>query len=344
MSSNSCTGTIVITRMKNGDVLTFTLESTGKVSPVQSYIKDTKTVTPQWNTETFPEITPTVVSTSDREVKLGAHSWEVAGQPLTFNGGGVTGKDWQGSWVKDASGKFAMNTATGALRIIGNLASESNTDNDVIRYKGTATVSEHAQEVTATYTARIIQSGENAYNFWIDRSRSTLTESDPETELKAVLYQGSAKVQGAEFTWTYSKGGVMKTAKGETLTVKRDDVDWALLVTCEAKVDGVSVGRDSVTIKDAADEYGMKFTTSAGSSLGSGVEATQITASVFKAKNNDTVTLPAGAQWQWTAYGDWQAEPLDNIGKNNNSPNLTVRTSDFGDHFGDINFSVSVTF
>lgn len=114
----SAQNSITIKRLRSNDSLMLTFENNG-IPLFQAVDEESGAVSPDWSiAANQPVRTPKVTSARGLAVSLSGHSWAYNGVALNFNGAE------SGGWKKDSTGKFSLNTSTGAIKIVGNLASK----------------------------------------------------------------------------------------------------------------------------------------------------------------------------------------------------------------------------
>ena len=124
----SAQNSITIKRLRSNDSLMLTFENNG-IPLFQAVDEESGAVSPDWSiAANQPVRTPKVTSARGLAVSLSGHSWAYNGVALNFNGAE------SGGWKKDSTGKFSLNTSTGAIKIVGNLASKTNIAGDTLTY------------------------------------------------------------------------------------------------------------------------------------------------------------------------------------------------------------------
>jgi len=202
-----------------------------------------------------PTITPAItrsLSTDSVAIIAGSAVWKYNGVALTFGTDGIS----NGAY---APGLFQINTTTGALKIIGNLASLTNTNVDSLRFDAVANVG-YETPVGADIEVRIELVGKNSYTGVVDSSTKTLKEGVTDSiTASAKLAYGLSPL--ATFKTEWLKGGaVFKTKSSEaTCNITRADVSGSQVFTCNfyATIDGVDtlVSSYMFVIYDSSDPY-----------------------------------------------------------------------------------------
>lgn len=154
----------------------------------QIFNPDDNTVTPAW-TPSAPVHVKAVASYGGADVtaKLTGHKWFYNGQQITSANAAANG--------------FADYT-TGTLKITKNLASATNTDNDVIEYEGTLAVTA-TQNVTVRHSAtvEVASNANGVYLGVITPGEVFLDDANPTAQLRAQLFLGATEVTSFAVRW-----------------------------------------------------------------------------------------------------------------------------------------------
>lgn len=293
-------GVVPVKRLRDSDTLTLTLEGNGKplfqaVDEDAANADGTAGVVPDWTkAENQPTLTPKCVSARGNTVVLSMHQWEYLGTAVTFNGA------QSGGWTTSSDGRFQMNTTTGALKIVKNLASKTNIANDSLRYKCVATVAgvEFSMEITVDVV--IQPAGSAAYLGTLWTSNSVLDETHATTTISSALYIGQTVV--SDYTVKWESGGKALSGKdGKTLEVTRDMVDSNTLFVANFYRTGSATAcyRAGIRIADTADIYIVQA--SVDGDMVTATSGVKVTASVVNVKTNSSVSLK-NASWVATVY------------------------------------------
>ena len=157
MEKLSAQGSISIRRVRNGDTLFLSFNTNG-IALFQGVDSSSGEVSPDWTVEANqPVITPVVNSAKGNPVTTQYHSWKYLGVTLSFTGATV------GDFIKDSTGKFAINTSTGALKIIKNLASTTNFASDLLEYQCVATLDGVEYNLSKSIEIMITTYGASSY-------------------------------------------------------------------------------------------------------------------------------------------------------------------------------------
>ena len=254
MSENySAQAALTVKRMRNGDSIFLTLEGNGK--PLFQAVDDQTSpvsVSPDWTqAANQPVVTPHASTTRNLLVSLSNHSWSYNGVQLVFNGA------TSGDWTTDSTGKFQLNSQTGAIKIIANLASATNIANDTLLYSCIATVAGVEYNMSKSVDIVIQKGGASSYYGFVTASTLQLDSSHTTATLKAALWLAGAG--DVPFYVKWYKGNTEWSAKNgySEITVTRDDVDGAQLIIAEFYLnqgDANYVYRYGVSIIDTLDE------------------------------------------------------------------------------------------
>lgn len=169
MGSFSAQGSITIKRVRSGDTLFISFDNNG-IALYQAYNPDTGTISPDWSVASNqPTVTPVVTSSRGETVTLSGFTWYYNGILLQFTGAE------DGSYVADSTGKFAMKTDDGTLKITDNLASEINYANDTLECQCVATVAGVEYSLTKSADIIIQSVGASSYGGTIVATTEQLT-------------------------------------------------------------------------------------------------------------------------------------------------------------------------
>lgn len=214
---------------------------------------------------------------------------------------------------------YKYNPATGALRIVRNLASDTNQDADTFVCKVTGNVkgTPLASPLMRAVQATIMPVGADGYLVVVDAhngtdAQSTTLSSDvKETWLRCSIFaaNGTSSASTPQYTWRKGGSAWTPTATNGASIVKvvRDDVDWQEVFSCSVEIDGAQIGIGSITITDQADDY--KVEADITGVISSGNTSTGLLSfNVFK----DTVDGLGIGQWQTFSFnGSYVVKLLD---------------------------------
>ena len=174
------------------------------------------------------------------------YSWSYNGTVITFSttqtsqtiGGttyyGFASTNFNGVFFKTGTTSTNASPLSGmpALGIIGNLASSSNVDIDVIRFDGSKTLSTNPIPFACMLNVTITQWTSGGYlgilNF---PNGNVITEAGQTLQCSAILYNDSGEVtlSASDYEWYY-EGESTRQGTGQTFTIQEGDVtDYAIL-------------------------------------------------------------------------------------------------------------------
>jgi hypothetical protein len=294
----SASASFTVRRIRHSDSLYLTLENNGK--PLfQSFDKQTGVPSPDWTqAANQPVLTPHATSLKDAAVALSHHSWTYNGVALVFNGA------TSGGYTADSTGKFALNPTTGALKIIGNLASAINTGNDTLEYSCVATVNGDEYNLFASADIVIQIGGASSYYGWVDASSLQLDSDTATVNLVPHLWLSGNEVQNFYVKWYKGSTVFAEKAAAATKNITRADVDGAATFIAEFYLnssDSNYVSRYGVTILDKLDSIMLvPYIDSVNKDIDTGKPVT-VRARVVKGKDR-TVIIPVNPTWLFEAY------------------------------------------
>lgn len=325
MVAYSAQGSITIRKLRSGDTFIISLQLNDK--PLyQGVDPTTGAVSPDWTeADNQPIITPAVQSALGNAVTLSNHAWRYNGVSLNFNGVSSDG------WTADSTGKFRMNATTGALRIIGNLASKTNIAADTLKYSCIATSAGVETNLTKSIDVTIQQTGSSAYYGYITLGSdgdNILTAERTSVQMTAHLMVGGSEVQDFYVKWY--KDDTLWSDKNEqkTVTATRDDVNGMQIFIAEFYTDQASsspVARGAVYVNDSSDQFIVIMNVSSTNKEVTDDSPVTVTAKVVKMSDNSTVST-SGMSWRidvmdkdtWTTI------------KSANASSITISASDMG--------------
>ena len=276
MDNISLSASIPVRRIIDGDTLSIWFTTNG-VPLHQGLNPNDFSATPKW-TESgdHPEITPHVSSARKNAVSLLTHKWKYDSVEIIFPSG--TG------WLKSSNfeGKFKMNTATGTLAIIGDLATRDNQDADVLEYTGMASVGSSAYEMSNSIDVLVTMLGSSAFFGDIIATTTMLGVYVNGNEVTTSILTFKLQNSGGDVS-KYSvklyRGNettpittIENAASGGSVTIHRDKtgeddklyVDGRQLFIADFIVDGTVVYRAGISIDDNADVYELVLSESGG--------------------------------------------------------------------------------
>ncbi|PWB00322.1 hypothetical protein C5O24_13330, partial [Paramuribaculum intestinale] len=195
--SYSAQGSITIKRLRNGDTFFISLEIANGIPLYQGVDDKSGTVSPDWTVAANqPIIVPNVTSARGASVALSFHQWQYNGVTLNFNS--TTDAD---GYRLDSTGVFKMNTTTGALRIVKNLASSTNIANDTLSYSCVATVGGTEYNLQKSIDVLIQTVGATSYAGYVNATTEQLTSDITSTVLSTKLWLGASELTNYYVKW-----------------------------------------------------------------------------------------------------------------------------------------------
>lgn len=289
----SAQNSITIKRLRSNDSLMLTFENNG-IPLFQAVDEESGAVYPDWSVAANQPIrTPKVTSARGLAVSLSGHSWTYNGVALNFNGAE------SGGWKKDSTGKFSLNTGTGAIKIIGNLASKTNVAGDTLTYSCVASTAGVEYNLTGELPIAIQNMGASSYYLAILASTEQLTSKVTSCTLTTKLYAGANAITDYYIKW-YKDTTAWADKNGQkSITVTRGDVDGTQLFIAEVyQSSGASqpIARAGVRIVDTADEFQIVcYITSSNKEVDIGQPVT-VSAKIVNMTTGLTYT-PTSASW-----------------------------------------------
>lgn len=292
MTEYSAQGSITVKRLRTGGSLYITLENNG-IPLYQGVDPESGNVTPNWEeAKNQPVIIPKVVSTRGNKVDLRGHKWYYNGNILNFPDGS--------GWRTEAGGKFQLNSETGALKIIKNLASKTNIANDSLTYECQAIVAGVEYNLTKSVDIAIQNVGSSSYYGTINATTEQLTAEVTSATIKTNLFLSAAPVLDYYVKW-YLDNALWAEKNGQkNITVGREDVNGTQLIIAEfykTAEDATPVFRAGLRVIDTLDEFiAVCYISSANKEVDEGSPVT-VSAKIVNTRTNTTV-IPATATWR----------------------------------------------
>lgn len=253
--ATNVSGGVNVSLLVNGDSLNTSLTSTAAL--YQTFKKGTNEFSPNWETVADgqrPRIIPRVYSTNEaQELNVTGITWKYNGATMAFDGSGTC------TAPSIAAGKVMKTTHNGkeALKMIGNVASETNNDSDTIAFEGTVETSGQTVTVSAEITLLIEEASAGLYRLFLLTDDDVIDGDETDITLTAELYNMGAKVNsGVQYEFLDASGAELR-AKGSsaTLTLTRAMIDSELMVVCKAYVGNDVVAQEQRQVWDSTDPY-----------------------------------------------------------------------------------------
>jgi len=251
--STSVIGSVIVRQTKSGDQLSFRFETDKAVW--QGYNSETGAVVPDWTVAgNQPAITPKAFSAriGSDVAKVGNGTWSYNGTIITF--------DPSTGISTNFSGSFQINFDTDALKIIKNLASSTNQNNDLLTYNNNWD-NGYAESAGGQIEIVIDKVGSTPYNGIVTLSTNTLNETNGITSLTAtaVLMRGTTVLSSGFTTKWYKRGSPTVLGTGISLTIDRSMVSGKEVFYCEFYVDGVLQSVYYFSVYDMSDPAQIVF-------------------------------------------------------------------------------------
>ena len=297
--SSSVQGSVVVRRVRQGDTVTTRLDWDKAL--YQGITDGGALVNPDWTVEANqPTITPQITSSlKDGLLAIipGSVVWKYNGVVLTFGGDNICNSVY-------GLGLFSLNATTGALKIIGNLASGTNTNVDKLRFDARVNTG-YETEVGADVDVRIELVGKNSYTGVIDTTSKTLKETVTESiTATARLTLGITSVSTFKTEWY--KGQTIFKAKSsdKTCSIGRSDVSGSQIFTCNfyVTIDGVDklVSTYLFVIYDSSDPYIADLVPTSNADVTDSTPSAEYKA--ILRRRVDFTEITAGVTWVFEAY------------------------------------------
>lgn len=255
MATTNVTGGIVINLLQNGDNLTTTLNATAPL--YQTFKKGTTDFAPNW--ETMPDAQRPVIfprSYSAMEAAVLAVTniaWKYNGVAMTFDASGLcTAPDIAAGKVRQIDYNGAK-----ALRMIGNVASDTNNDSDTISFTGKVNASGQQVDVSAEITLLVEEASANLYRLFLNMPDDVIDGDETSLTMTAALYNMGAQVTtGVQYEFLNLAGTVLRAKNASpTFNVTRAMIDSELMVVCKVYIGDDVVAQEQRQVWDSIDPY-----------------------------------------------------------------------------------------
>ncbi|MEA5062656.1 MAG: hypothetical protein VB054_04885 [Petrimonas sp.] len=251
MANLRVSGGVNISLLQNGDNLNTVLMS--NLPLYQTFKKGTQDYNPNWATlpsAQQPIIFPRIYSVMEAVTMVPTNvSWKYNGIAMTFDGSGIA------TAPSICAGKIKQIDYNGskALQIIGNIASDSNNDSDVITFTGRAS----GTDVSAEITLLIEEASANLYRLFLNMADDVIDGAETSLTMTAALFNSGAQVAtGVQYEFLDQAGTVLR-AKSTTpsFEITRAMIDSELMVVCKAYVNDVVVAQEQRQVWDSSDPF-----------------------------------------------------------------------------------------
>lgn len=271
-------GSITLKRLKKGVNVVLSIE-TENAALYQGWNDKTSTPAPNFQTPANqPILVPKAVATNGQTATITNGSWYYNNTLLV-----VTTTATSEGFYKCSDARFAINPSNYKLRIIDNIASASNTSNDMFTFKcsGEAASTSYESEATAELHLQIV--GSSAAALYVEGG-CTLSLANASTKLKARFF-----IDGAEITSGYSyrffdeNNKTLQDSTSGEFTATREMVDGIGGIYCSAYKTGddkkTPLATDFHKITDIGDEYELEASVDKD---WDGTNAQRVTAKVYR--------------------------------------------------------------
>lgn len=258
MANINISGGVSINLLVNGDNLNTTLNSTKPL--YQTFKKGTTNFAPDWATMPSgeqPVVYPRIYSVMEaKELKSvnGSIEWKYNNQVIQF------GANDEATFPDAITGKVKQIDYNGskALKMIGNIASESNNDSDMFTFTGKVEASGQEVEVSSEIPLIIEEASGNLYRLFLNTDDDVLDGDETSLTIKASLFSSGSKADSnkTKFEFQDISGIVLQSKRSDdTLILNKSDIDSELLVVCIAYFNDKEVAREQRQVWDATDPF-----------------------------------------------------------------------------------------
>lgn len=323
-NSFSAQGGITIKRLRTGDSLFVSLTSDKPL--YQAVDTDSGNVSPSWaNEDNQPTITPLCRTSRIESVDMENMTWKWNSTLLVFNGDSM-----DGGFVKDATGKFAMDGG-GRLKIVGDLASSINYANDTLTFTATAIVLGVEYEVAKSIDVVIQKSGASSYQGFVTAD-GDFVSADKNLTLTASLYLAGKVQSGAYVKWYkgYERTPVTGWNGNSVVTVGPSDVDGGATVfiaefyasSSDASDTGKAVASAGYLVTDLTDEFVITYRITSSNKEVAENKPVAVEGAVYRMKDGQIMSL-VNAVWH-TKLMDYKWNEVRSAASNV----MTISTAD----------------
>lgn len=245
-----------IRRLRTNNGITLSFDNNG-IPLMQAVDTDSPTlhVSPDWTVAANqPVRTPKVINNRNLPITLSGFVWKYNGTIIDFSGAESSG------WKASSDGKFSINTASGAIKIVQNLASKTNYADDTLDFSCTATVAGVEYPMNGSLPIYIQKMGASSYFLSLLATTQQLTADITSTDVTSALYMGGEPVSDYYVKW-YKDDTLWTGHNSKKETVGRDDVDGEQLFVVEAYKDSaytVLLYISAIRIVDGADDLRLQ--------------------------------------------------------------------------------------
>ena len=246
-----------ISLLENGESLNVVLNATAPL--YQTFKKGTEDFSPDWATmpdAQRPIIFPRIFSTIEGLVVNATDvGWRYNNVSMQFDSSGLC------TYPDIAAGKIRQIDYNGskALKMVGNVASETNNDSDTITFFGKALASGQELDVTADITILVEEASNNLYRLFLNTDDDVLDGDDTHLAMKAQLFNnGALATSGVEFEFLDLEGNILRAKNAsDTINITPAMIDSQLVVVCKAYVSGKVVASEQRMVWDSKDPVSL---------------------------------------------------------------------------------------
>lgn len=291
--------------VSNGDNITAVLDSNKPLSQFKKI--GTNSFMPDWKVaENQPTIIPRAFSQNSKKevpIVIGSDKWLINNKEIIFDASGLS---------TTPKGVFQRVTVTEngvkipALKIIDNLISESNTDNDTLECQCKVTVGTKTFDIYPMTDITLQETSGDPYTGYISATNAGVLTNDVNAVVCTAYLQrgGASMTQGVTVKWKKRENNTYVDIPSDVdkpfqRTFTRDDVDSNLIVMAEFLVNGVSVFATTRSISDITDPLDILMTIIAGGQPLQG-ETDQITYECKIIRRNTNIVIPNTQPFNFT--------------------------------------------
>lgn len=324
---------ISIKRLRTNNGITLSFDNNG-LPLMQSVDIDSPTlhVSPDWTVAANqPVRTPSVTNNRNLPVTLSTFVWKYNGTVINFTGAESSG------WKASSDGKFMINTTTGAIKIVDNLASKTNYADDTLDFSCTATVAGVEYTVNGSLPIYIQKMGASSYFLSLLATTQQLTTDVTTTRVTAKLYMAGEEVTDFYLKW-YKDNELWTGHNAKQETIGRSDVDGEQLFIAEAYKDSsftTLLFRDAIRIVDNTDDLRVQaYINSSNKDIDTGSPVT-VNGRIIKMSNGTDVTSQCTlTSWRMDVLrrDDWSIKKT--ASGTSETPTISVSTTETDDSDG----------
>ncbi|MCC8154275.1 MAG: hypothetical protein LIP01_08715 [Tannerellaceae bacterium] len=283
-----------ITAIIDSDQISSSLHAT---KPLTQYLKkDTSDVSPDWTVAANQPViyvrAKSQLEMTRKPIIAGTEKWYYNDTLIVFD---TVGKSTSPAGLFQKESYDDGGVEVPALRIIGNLASTTNTDSDRIGFSGQVDIGTIKTEVCPEIDIRLEETVGDPYEGFIEASEGgVIDDNTDEITCKGILYKGGAEVAtGVTYYWYFQKENdwtlIEKFNGKQTITVIEEDIDGVLGVKCDFYYGGSKVTSTTRQLHDETDPLIVSANPNGPTQLKSG-ESVKFTPKVIRRSNAQEVT------------------------------------------------------